>query len=154
MGTRYLLGLVPFLANTLHCRHDNSKGPSHRVCAHNTTDKHPSTLPPPPHLPPLSTPPSSTSQPDVMAMYLLAEMVVGVSDWLPWLQAFRNESLIPLLVQMIDDRLKVRGYPCTQCSVMIADFLLHSYKQRSHSLKPYWVCLSLWQPVVQERNPY
>ena len=43
-------------------------------------------------------------------MYLLAEMVVGVSDWLPWLQAFRNESLIPLLVQTIDDRLKVRGH--------------------------------------------
>jgi hypothetical protein len=41
-------------------------------------------------------------------MYLLAEMVVGVSDWLPWLQAFRNESLIPLLVQMIDDRLKLQ----------------------------------------------
>lgn len=85
-------------------------------------------------------------------MNLLSEMVVGLSDWLPWLQAFRNESLIPLLVQMMEDRLKVRVQSVVH-NVIINDVMISS-KLRTLSLRPCWVSLLLWQPVVQELNVF
>ena len=52
-------------------------------------------------------------------MCLLSEMVGGVSDWSPWLLAFRNESLIPLLIQSVDERLKVRILSRTQLILLL-----------------------------------
>lgn len=87
-------------------------------------------------------------QPNVVAMNLLSEMVVGVSDWLPWLQAFRNESLIPLLVQMMDDRLKVRVQSVVH--IVIINDVISSSKLSRLLLRPCWGCLLPWQPVVLE----
>lgn len=67
-------------------------------------------------------------------MNLLSEMVVGVSDWLPWLQAFRNESLIPLLVQMMDDRLKVRVQ--SEVHIVVINDVIISSRLRRLSLRP------------------
>lgn len=67
-------------------------------------------------------------------MNLLSEMVVGVSDWLPWLQAFRNESLIPLLVQMMDDRLKVRVQ--SKVHILVINDVIISSRLRRLSLRP------------------
>ena len=93
-------------------------------------------LPPPPSLPPFlpSSPPppsllsflplppslsflllpslppflsfSLSLQPEIVVTYLLAEMVGGVSDWSPWLQTFRNHSIVPMLIKLVDDKLK------------------------------------------------